>query len=563
MKKSVLWLLIIALFFGVLSGCVNPAQQGEADQTAAPTETADPQKEIAEAEIQTGKHEREDGYPNPFKTHFIDTPYAAVHLMDGEAYSDERLRALAGIVVSDVLQIDAVTGDPLNKVTVYAVWNLLQDRPILLGDHMICSAEQVENGSYREALCGVCCDLSIPWKQAGLSEIVFGSPDESGLKEFYADEAHALTASCAAVYFLPEIAGEETAEAARKTAVSMTAYLIGKGGLDALRAVVSTAEVLPDWTAHIGIETPITLPDGHERAGTMIAYRDKTPKRICVLEIGNITLRVNKGGPLETAEELYAFSCKLMYGFDFELAEIRKESSIFAETADRSASGVIVITLSDDPTQSGISTGSRQEITLVRPYVVWHELIHALLWTTGSNSLAWMQEGLAEHFSRNAASLAVRSPESETFEDWLPDYAEMNEDELAFYKTLWRVYLAVREENEAVPAELSDDWAFRRALGLCELFLPYDPYEGSKYASVGGTRGAKTGDQTEDGDALSYEEAMVLLEYLFDTYGTDTIADCMMNNRTLSETCGRDYPELYQDCLAYLQETYGHLLNAD
>ena len=66
--------------------------------------------------------------------------------------------------------------------------------------------------------------------------------------------------------------------------------------------------------------------------------------------------------------------------------------------------------------------------------------------------------------------------------------------------------------------------------------------------------------KTTDGNALSYEEAMVVLEYLFDTYGTDTIADCMMNNRTLSEMCGKDYPELYQDCIAYLWETYGHLI---
>ena len=568
MKKNVLWLLIGALLLGMLLGCQSPAQQSEAVPSAAPTAEpteeptaapVDPLAEIAQAEIKAGKHEREDGYKNPFQTHGIDTPLLNVQLMDGDAYSDERLRTLAKAVGSDILTIAEKTGEAPQKRTVYIVWNLLQDRPVLLGDHMICSAEQVEDGTYREALCGVLYDLSIPWKQIGLCEIVFGTPFDGGLKEYYADEAHALTASCAAVYFLPEIAGEEAAEAAKQTAASMTAYLMETGGFEALRKVISTAEILPDWTAKCSIETPIELPTGHERAAIMTAYRDKKPKRLCVLEFDNITLRVNEGAPIETAEELYDFACRLLYGFDLELDRIRTESAVFTETAERLAKEPIVITLSDDPTQSGLSTGSKNEVNLVSPYAVWHELIHALSWTP--NAPAWLQEGLAEHFSRSAVSLAVASPETERFSDWftIDVETEMQEDERAFYETLWRVYHAVRAENPTVPSDLEDEWAFSRAMGLCQLFLPFDPYDSAKDASVAGVRGATVNAQETDGNALSYPEAMVVLEYLFDTYGTDTIIDCILNAKTLSETCGKDYAELYQDMMASLTETYGPL----
>lgn len=581
MKKSRSCLLAAALLLCAVFGCSRAAQNGAASeaQFAAPAQTAesatpeptaeptavptpepiDPLAEIDAAEIKAGKHEREEGYRDPFKTHYIDTADVAVHLMDGESYSDEALKTFAKNVVSDILTVRERTGKTTEKVTVFIIQNLLRDRPVTLGDHMICTTEQVESGAYREALCGICCDLKAPWKQAGLQEIVFGMPDDSGLSEYYADESHALTASCAAVYFLPEVAGEETEEAVRKTAVSMTRYLLENGGMEALRETVSTAEILPAWTAQLGIG-PITLPTGHERAANMIAYRDRTPRRVCVLQIENITVRVNEGGPAETADELYLFACQMLYGLDLELQMIRDESPIFAETADRRAKETIVITLVDDPTQSGISTGGPNEVFLVNRYAVWHELIHALLLVNGTNTLMWMQEGLAEHFSKSAASTVVAEPESEAFSDWFPEDAGMSEDALAFWTAAYRVYLTVRGEDEAVPAGLYDDWAFRRAVAICELFLPYDPYEGHRYATVNGVRGEKSDAKTTDGNALSYEEAMVVLEYLFDTYGTDTIADCMMNNRTLSETLGKDYPELYQDCIAYLWETYGHLI---
>jgi hypothetical protein len=222
-----------------------------------------------------------------------------------------------------------------------------------------------------------------------------------------------------------------------------------------------------------------------------------------------------------------------------------------------------VITLADDPTQSGISTGGQYEINLVRRYDVWHEFIHALLWTNGSNTPTWMQEGLAEHFSRGVVSTVVAEPEANSLADWFPAGIDVEGDALAFCEAAFRVYEKVRREDETVASDLHDDWAYRRALAVCELLLPYDPYEGHRYASVNGVRGEKADAQATDGNGLSYEEAMVMLEYLFDVYGTDTIADGMMNNRPLSETCGKDYPELYADCIAYLWETYGDLLGIE
>ena len=178
MQKVRLIALIVCLaaFFS-LFGC-RPAQETAHEKTPAaepaPEPTSDPAAIIAEAEILEGRHEREKDYSSPFKTHYIDTLYAAVHLENGADYSEDTLRTIARSVLTDVLAIRARTGETTDKVTVYVVQRMLKEKPVLLGDRLFCTAADLESGAYREALCGACFGLAIPWKQTGLYEYVFG-----------------------------------------------------------------------------------------------------------------------------------------------------------------------------------------------------------------------------------------------------------------------------------------------------------------------------------------------------------------------------------------------------
>ena len=52
------------------------------------------------------------------------------------------------------------------------------------------------------------------------------------------------------------------------------------------------------------------------------------------------------------------------------------------------------------------------------------------------------------------------------------------------------------------------------------------------------------------------------LDYLAETYGMETVIRGNLEGASLAEICGKDYPELYADCVAYLAETYGPLLAA-
>lgn len=568
-KRVFIGLLACLLLAGTVIGCSKttetpePVSEATTEPTAEPTAApVDPIAEIGEAMITESKHAREDGYKNPFKTHVIDTELVAVHLENGDNYSDETLRALAKTVAADLGAIGAYTGEAPRKSTVYLIWNLLQDRPVLLGDHMICSVQQVETGAYREALIGMALDLPIVWKQIGLSELIFGAPDDSGLAAYYRDEAHMRVASCAAVYCQDGFADAETVAAARNTAASITAYLLETGGIDALRKAVSTADALPAWAERHGIETAFTLPDGHEQAAYLTVYNDRKPGHLCVLEGCGYVFTVNEGCFAETPDEAYDFVCRFLYGAGIVLDQIREESPTLATIAEQHAGEPIRVNLIPDQTQSGMSYGSLNEISLAYSGAAWHELIHALLMKR--DGALWINEAIAEHFSRRARSLAMPVEECTDFDDrYASDTAEMTENELAFWKVCWGIYLAERAEDAAVPPTLYSRSVDCRAIGIAELLSSDDPTDWGQDFSVGAAAGRKTGDVTEDGNALSYFEATVLLEYLFGICGTETIAAGFMNGKPIEEICSKSYPELYRDCVAYYTEKYGDLLNAD
>ena len=555
MKKAVSLLLLAALLFGAAFGCAaarEEATKASSEPTVNPTAepTAEPVYEIRE-----GRHAREEGYPNPFQTHCLETDCAVVHMED-TIYTESTLRDAERTVAADMDTIADALGEAPDKVTVYLVQRM--DRPTLLNGHILCTVGDLENGAYREALCGACYGLSAPWKQIGLNAYVFGTIDENGLTEYYADGAHALTASCAAMYLADGFADEQTVQAARRTAQSMTRYLLQNGGLAALKNVRSTAEVLPAWQAHLGIETPIVLPEGSEHAGSVTAAGDTVYR--CIVRKDNFTFRLEKGSFADTPDDLYRFLCAFFSGADRVLDRIRTELPGYAARIEERFFAPITIVLMPESVQrSGTSSPGRMD--LHTGYLSLHELVHVLLWTDVNERTRaelprlWENEALAEHFSLAAITCAFPEAEYDSFEAFIDDLlSEEWETDPDFCTALWNVYCAEKAKNAIADGDTWDEYAWQRAIGVCGLLFENDPLEAPE-RTVAVMYGYKPEDA--DGFALTYEEAMVFIEYLFDRFGTETVTDAYMDGVPFADAFGADYTELYGDCLAYLRETHG------
>ena len=534
----------------MLSGCAKESGTEVPGSSSSPV--PDPLAYVDEANIKDGRHPREEGWKNPFDTRFIDTPLAEVHVENGGG-SDSDLLSLAGTVVSDIRTISSFTGEEPRKIAVYAVNNLLRDRALPLDDHLFCTAADIESGAYREALIGACFDVPEVWKQVGLAELIFGEPDESGLNEYYSDEAHALTASCAAVYFVEGVADEETVRAARQTAASVASFVLETEGFGALKEMTSTEEVLPAWAGRLGIETPI-LPEGSNRAAVMTAYKDVSPGWVCVLQFDNITMNVKQGAFAQTPDELYEFACRFFTGADIVLEQIAEESPTLSEYAQERSLLPIAINIEPDPTNHGLSTAWGETIDLRYQGTAWHELVHVLLW---NEPLLWLHEAAAERFSYRAMSVALQAPYDEAEELEFLGSPELSDEERGFFTLSYNIYLA--ERGSYVPADVIDYQALRRSYAVSSLLLEYDPADGGN--SLAGVMGRKYDEKKTDPYALSYYEAELMLDYLIDTYGAENVLPILLTNETLSEACGKDYPELYQDFIASLREEYGEFFS--
>ena len=551
--------LAAALLFCVLSGCTGGKVPAAMEQTAesgpalgsAAEPASGPAAEIAGAELKAGRHEREEGYQTPFNTRYIDTSFAAVHMED-QIFAESALREAAALLAADLRTVADCLHETPDKVTVYLVQHL--DRPIYLNEHVVCTPDDLRSGAYREALCGACYGLSIPWKQVGLSAFVFGTIDESGLAEYYADEAHRLTASCAAVYLESDVADAETVEAARKTAQSITAYLMETGGLSAMRNAASTAAILPAWQEKLGISTPLTLPEGNEKAGAMTL--EKNSSFLCTIHMDNITIRAEQGSFCNTADALYEFACRFWVGTEVVFDVIQREAPGCLAQAEERFSEPITIRFVRSGT---VNWTYGYKIDLVNDRAVWHELMHILLaYQYDDMQDFWLVEGMADSFSYEAASLAMAFPDL-TDDEFYPADGVQDEESRIFLDSEKNLYLFLRAQQDERLNGLYDYESIAFAYGICSLLLG-DPMQ--QMPSVGDVRGyGYEGESKEtDGRSLNYPETAVLFRYLADTYGMETVIRGNQENIPIAEICGKDYPELYADCVAWLNESYGSLL---
>ena len=549
---------------------IGPTEKPSDIPAKTPAPTAEPVGDTPDAalkEIREGRHEAENGYSADFETYFTDLPCAVVHLQNS-VYDEETLMKIAELVATDTAQMEERTSEPPAKVTVYVVKHLLKDRPVAVNDSVFCTEKDLESGAYREALCGACYGQTIPWKRIGLTEYVFGTADESWLKAYYSDETHTLTASCAEVYLLDGFADDETAAAAKKTAASLTGFLIENEGFEAFRKADVTSDALSAWAERLGIEPPL-LPEGHEQADLMTAETDR--KYLCVVHAGNLTVYAEPGCFAQTPDEMYRFVCFFFAGSRVFADHLESVIPQTAEPAkERLYDPLSVILL---PTTQYANFGNEDGIYLVTKDVIWHELVHYVLWVPQEDPEVWWErEAVADYLSAPVAMIMTPTDEEAYFSAFLQEAGEYGIDLDAMQPFIDRwtaVYRTVKERDDVCGDGRIDDHALEYALGISYMLSPdqerYHPTVGATsmlYIKTffGNVNAIEIGTPDTDSKGLTYSEATVLFEYLVDTYGMETVMDGFLNGRTPEESFGKHYPELYGDCLAYIRETYGDLL---
>lgn len=556
------WIVCIMLA-GVLLGCGKPENRNESasEATAAPTVTAmqtatpEPTSEPTPLpEITQSVHKRESKYYAYFKTYVLETAQCTVQVED-VIFSEETICRLAEAIEADLNAIGERLGETPQHVTVYAVKQPRTGQPISVEDRVFCSVKDIETGAYRGALCGACFGMENPWKQYGLQTIVFGTLDETGLREYYADPSHMHSASCAAVFLSPLSADDETLEMTRRTAASITAFVMESGGLDALRGVTSTSEVLADWQAHIGIKKPLMLLIKDADVACMRVESDY--RYLYAVRLENFVFYVADGSFAQTANDMYAFLCLFYYGMQSVWDTIRDDAPEYLELAEKRFKEPITVYIKQ--TVTGWSVTTRNEIVLTTVDEIWWAMVHILLWCDKFNKdLTWQNEAIAQHFSRRAWSecwpLNEEAHLSEHRQLVIDRFSAKNGEQ--FITFVQAVYRSLRETDTVLPQGRFSEPLYARAFGIAYLLMPDNP--DTDRPTVSGL--SDHGNKSVDGNGLKYEEALAFFDYLMDTYGKETVMDGYMSGASIEKTYGKSYPELYREFYSYLKETYGYLL---
>jgi hypothetical protein len=330
---------------------------------------------IEDGEIVESRHNREADYLAAFQTHKLSVGPFTLH-MENRIYEEEQLRGKAKALWQDLCALEEAVGEQPGTLTVYLVERTVEGRPQAVGAQVFCSLTDWESGAGREALIGAAYGLRCPWQQAGLADLVFGRESNLSLRAYYADEAHALTASCSAIHLSPVLSDEETVLAARATARSLCAYLLEHEGFAAFRAAEDPGAVLPAWAESLGISPAPRLPEGSAQAATLTL--GSRAGWICALEVQNFTVLLTEDSWLLDPDGLYAWFCSFFTGMDLVLEQIGQEApSALALARERYAEPITISFLSME--QPTYAFPTRNQIDLTKANAVWHEMVHLLL----------------------------------------------------------------------------------------------------------------------------------------------------------------------------------------
>ena len=571
MKKLLLSICIALILSLTLAACgggdVLPVPTETVTEAPTSASTALPTEDvralIETAEILTGSHGREEGYPAAFGTHMLELPGLSVH-MENRIFDEAKLRGFAALLVSDIETSERTAGVAGAELSVFMVKETVEGVPAAVENRVFCTPEDFESGEYRSALMGAAYGLAAEWQRVGLAELVFGEGADSSLREYYAAGGHDLTATCSALHLSPFLADAETAEAARKTSRSLAEFIIGRDGFEAFRATEGAASLLPDWAEAIGLAAAPSVPEGAERITDLRIVPRAYYSGIVYFD--NFTIYVTEDGFIRTPDDLCSFLCGFIKGMDVVLANIEAEAPAIAGIARERYEEPIAIFLFDGMTPT-CAYPYQNRIDLGRSDAIWHEMVHLLLEPyTDNERLAWICEGLAEHFSFAAATEYCHeyyvSPEFDAYLEFFEDVSGLpaSADDLTFHERVWELYQALRSPEAE---EYDDQGAYSRAFAICSLLLR-DRLERTQFrsiydGSVASKRGMSEGTKRTDGNALTYPEAELLLSYLFERFGADHVIESYFQGLSLEKAYGMGYKELFTGFTARLAEEYAWL----
>lgn len=469
----------------------------------------------------------------PFETVQLASEYGTLYIQ-ASSYSEEIGKEILQQFDTDVETAVQRTGcggaDVLLCIADSATASYYAD-----ADEWYCSAQQIQSGAYRKRLLEELYDLHDYGTLVGLARAVY-DPESTGadFKAYYADEDHLSVLSLFAAYFIDDFTNRETVEMAECTAGEFVGYLLENGGLDRVIASPFSESDRNEWLRAIDVAAEYRNLYGMEFLEDAIYrenYRYPLIMRHGVHQYNFLPLR-SFATPVEVWKALSQYAEGMQTLWD-HLAEYAPS------TCER-----IRTRWALPMTTSFTAVGESQEkhggiVTVARPMDWLHETIHFLLEREMGKDPAWTQEGMTTYLS----SLTGQTFDGDNYYALLTlDYSKIADSPsktialqlVEYYHTHWL-------------QESYNPLTYYRALGLfreaaeeagAEDFRPIVVSCGERRNELSG------GNFTEEnGNELSYYQAMLVVDYLVEQHGLDAVLEAFFEDEDFPESFGLTYQE--------------------
>lgn len=469
----------------------------------------------------------------PFETVQLASEYGTLYIQ-ASSYSEEIGKEILQQFDTDVETAVQRTGcggaDVLLCIADSATASYYAD-----ADEWYCSAQQIQSGAYRKRLLEELYDLHDYGTLVGLARAVY-DPEGTGadFKAYYADEDHLSVLSLFAAYFIDDFTNRETVEMAECTAGEFVGYLLENGGLDRVIASPFSESDRNEWLRTIDVAAEYRNLYGTEFLEDAIYrenYRYPLIMRHGVHQYNFLPLR-SFATPVEVWKALSQYAEGMQTLWD-HLAEYAPS------TCER-----IRTQWALPMTTSFTAVGESQEkhggiVTVARPMDWLHETIHFLLERETGKDPAWTQEGMTTYLS----SLTGQTFDGDNYYALLTlDYSKIADSPsktialqlVEYYHTHWL-------------QESYNPLTYYRALGLfreaaeeagAEDFRPIVVSCGERRNELSG------GNFTEEnGNELSYYQAMLVVDYLVEQHGLDAVLEAFFEDEDFPESFGLTYQE--------------------
>lgn len=452
-------------------------------------------------------------------------------------YDEAQASALQQSVADDLAALyccASISPSEFIPHTVYIVERPVNGSIERQGNHVYCTAADIQSGAYRPLLYCAALGTEEYWIGAGLAELVLGAvPDDALLRKYFTDTDSLDLLSLSVPFFISDFASSVEITLARQTALSLCRFALTPSGVSALLHGDPTI-LRQEWLYHLGINR--IYEDTAPELLSQYRFRAASQYSFIAVDPYQNTIYMKPMPDMLTAHDAHRFLADMLSASHTLFDLLASDAPEYAASVQNRFIKLRTYCGNDS---GSYSIPEYREVRLALAAGWFHEVGHILFPTVGGANFyttMWQYEGLCNYLANDV--YAFDAWQRQLF-DALTLFSAMDEPQTVNHRFMKRA-VALYLKQDALPASASQVNVplYRHAMALVPVLYPDDADRSDWAASVQAFYPAL---QSKNGNELTHEQAYSFTGWLIDQYSLSAFLDFCMQPQSFDEAFGISY----------------------